>query len=181
MKIFWMSPVFCPLLWSSRASKPSCWCEPWSSSTPTLPSCQGICSWCSQRSTPLKILSWEPWCAARAGPGLQRRFQLVPSGGSEGILEKFDLAAARVAEMAEQAGKPWEGTAAAGDAGGPVLRCPPALRGQSSCPAVWLPASILEDTGMDSWVSTSGCEQAIWWNPAHLKPCQCHFESCPAG
>lgn len=60
----------------------------------------------------------------------------MPSGGSEGILEKFDLAAARVAETAEQAGKPRKGAAAACDAGAPVLRCPPALRGQSSCPAV---------------------------------------------
>lgn len=60
----------------------------------------------------------------------------MPSGGSEGILETFDLATAGVAEMAEQAGKHWEGAAAACGAGAPALRCPPALQGQRSCPAV---------------------------------------------
>lgn len=60
----------------------------------------------------------------------------MPSGGSEGIFEKFGLAAAGVTEMAEQAGKHWERAAAACDAGAPALRCPPALQGQRSCPAV---------------------------------------------
>lgn len=54
----------------------------------------------------------------------------MPSDGSEGILEKFDLATARMLEMARQAGKPWGGTAAACDAGAPAMQC------QSSCPAV---------------------------------------------
>lgn len=102
-------------------------------------------------------------------------FQPVPSGGSERILEKCDLAAARMAEMAEQAEKPWGGTAAA------VM--PEPLPCNAPLPCKAKAAVLLCDrlpASLGTQAMTAGCEQGVRRNPAHLTLTS-HLENCPAG
>lgn len=84
-----MSPISCPLLWSSGASKPSCWCEPWSSSTPALPSCQSICSWCSQRSSLLKCSPGSPDVQQGQGLGIRGRSSWCHQAAVKGFLRNL--------------------------------------------------------------------------------------------